>query len=153
MTTFSAHTSASDVVRADRDAVWAVLTDPAQVASMTPFVTRITPRGEHWIWEMGGLEVLGRKVSPTFTERMTLTPQSRIDFTHDPPEGRERAGVEGIYELEDADDGTLLTIDLTICVDLPLPRAAGPAVRATMKGVMGTIGDRFAKNFLNRLGA
>jgi hypothetical protein len=38
-----------------------------------------------------------------------------------------------------------------ICVDLPAPGAAGPAVRSAMKGVMATMGQRFSRNLIAHL--
>jgi carbon monoxide dehydrogenase subunit G len=139
------------VVKADRDRIWAVLTDPDAVARLTPFVRSIRADGaDHWIWSMSGLSVLGVGFSATFTERMTLKPQERIDFEHEPPAGQsERAGVRGFYCLADAPDGgTALETSLEVTVDLPLPKVSGGAVRSTMKGVMGTMGARFSQRLL-----
>jgi carbon monoxide dehydrogenase subunit G len=153
MTRFSARTEARAVVAADRGEIWTALTDPTLVARMTPFVTRISERGEHWFWEMSRLQVAGVGVAPSFTEQMTFTDKERIEFHHDPPRGeKERAGAYGWYDLTDHDDGTLLSTRLEIGVDLPLPRAASPAVTATMRGVMGQMGDRFSRNLLDHLG-
>jgi carbon monoxide dehydrogenase subunit G len=152
MAVFSATTKAEAVVPHDRSRIWDALVDPALVGRMTPFVKRIEASGEHWVWSMTGLEVLGVGFSPTFTERMTLKDQERIEFEHDPPSGaKERAGVTGWYDLSDVDGGTRLETSLEICVSLPLPRAAGPAVRSAMKGVMATMGDRFSNHLLDHL--
>ena len=142
----------------ERERVWAALTDPSLVAAFTPFICTITVQGEdHWIWHLSGLQVLGKGFSATFTERMTLEDGKRIEFTHDPPRGaKERAGVHGWYALSDVDgraDAVRLETSLDICVDLPLPKLSGPAVRTAMKGVMATMGDRFSKNLLDHLGA
>ncbi len=154
MSTFSASTTAEAVVPVERARVWEVLTDPDLVARFTPFIRSIEAHGDdHWIWRLSGLTVLGRGFSATFTERLTLEDGKRIGFTHDPPAGRkERAGVHGWYNLADSDDGVRLETSLEICVDLPLPRVSGPAVRTAMKGVMATMGDRFSKNLLAHLG-
>ena len=37
-------------------------------------------------------------------------------------------------------------------VDLPLPRALGPAVKGSMKTVINQMGDRFSTNMLQHLG-
>jgi carbon monoxide dehydrogenase subunit G len=85
---------------------------------------------------------------------MTFDEPSRIDFRHDPPAGaKEKAGVEGWYELTPVDDGTRLVTELEITLDLPLPKASGRAVRATMRKVIDTMGDRFSQNLLDHLGA
>lgn len=153
MATFSASTSADAVVPFGRQRVWDALVDPALVARLTPFVRDIEGRGDHWVWRMSGLEVLGRGFAPTFTERMTYDEPSRIEFRHDPAGDRpERAGVNGWYALTAQGEAeTLLETRLEICVDLPLPRAAGPAVRGAMKGVMATMGERFSKGLLDHL--
>lgn len=157
MTRFSATTSAEAVVAAPRQAIWDVLVDPAKIAELTPFLKRVTADGEHWRWEMSGLEVLGVKVAPSFTERMVFDDLERIEFHHDPPTGeKERSGVEGWYDLSDADasDGpaTHLATSLEITLDLPLPKLSSPAVTSAMKGVMKTMGDRFSANLLRELG-
>jgi carbon monoxide dehydrogenase subunit G len=156
VTTFGSSTTAEAVVPVERERVWEVLTDPGLVARLTPFVSSITADGEHWIWTMSGLSVLGKGFTATFTERMTLEEGKRIEFTHDPPAGaKERAGVHGWYALSDHPGpagGVLLETSLEICVDLPLPRLSGAAVRSTMKGVMNQMGDRFSHNLLDHLG-
>ena len=134
-----------------------MLVDPDLIARFTPFVTKIEADGDHWIWSMSGLKVLGKGFSATFTEKMTLDEGKRIEFTHDPPPGGERAAVNGWYQLEDTDPdnpgaGVKLKTSLEICVDLPLPKMSGGAVRTAMKGVMATMGDRFSKNLLDHLG-
>jgi carbon monoxide dehydrogenase subunit G len=156
MATFSAKTQAEAVVLASQQDIWDALVDPALMARFTPFLKRITADGEHWRWEMSGLDVLGVKLAPAFTERMVFTEPDRIEFHHDPPAGqREKAGVEGWYALAPADggEGTTLVTELEITLDLPLPRASGPAVRAAMRRVIDTMGDRFSANLLEHLGA
>jgi hypothetical protein len=92
-------------------------------------------------------------LAPAFTERMVFEEARRIEFHHEPPDGAtERAGVNGWYDLSDGPRGTRLETSLEICLEAPLPRAAGPAVHAAMKGVMATMGDRFSKNLLDHLG-
>ena len=152
---FRASTTSNGVVPASREEVWAVLTDPATVASMTPMVRSITPvgAGDQWRWEMTNVPVLGWSFTPCFTERMTFTDHTRIDFSHAPPPGSaERTGVEGCYTLTDVADGTHLAIELTVDAELPLPRMAGPAVRAAMKTVMATMAVGFERNFRRELG-
>ncbi|QIG45257.1 hypothetical protein G5V58_23100 [Nocardioides anomalus] len=155
MASFSAKTHAEAVITASPEEVWAVLVDPDLMARFTPFLKQITADGDHWRWEMAGIDVLGVKVAPAFTEKMVFDEPDRIDFHHDPPAGKqEKAGVEGWYSLAPADDGgTTLVTDLEITLDLPLPKAAGRAVKATMRKVIDTMGDNFSQNLLDHLGA
>jgi hypothetical protein len=155
MTWFSASTQSRAVVAAPRDAVWKALTDPGVVATLTPLVHHITASGDSWRWQMARVPVLGMSVTPSFTEQMTFTDGYRIEYTHAPPaDACERTGADGWYELGDAvDGGTDLAISLTVKVELPLPRAAGPAVRAAMSGVMATMGAGFSRNLLKHLDA
>ena len=158
MATFRAQTHAEAVVLAPRERIWAALVDPDLMAELTPFLKRITADGNHWRWEMSGIDVLGIKAAPAFTEQMVFTEPDRIEFQHDPPAGsKERSGVEGWYDLkplpEEKGGGTFLATDLTISLDLPLPKLSAPAVRATMKRVIDTMGDRFSRNLLDHLGA
>lgn len=157
MPTFRAHTHAEAVVLAPQLEIWAALVDPTLMAELTPFLKRITADGDHWHWEMSGIDVLGLRVAPAFTERMTFTEPDRIEFRHDPPaDAKERSGVEGRYDLRPVPEaeggGTFLATDLTISLDLPLPRLSAPAVRATMTKVVDTMGERFSRNLLDHLG-
>ncbi|HYF71701.1 MAG TPA: SRPBCC family protein [Nocardioides sp.] len=154
MTHFSAGTRAGAVIDAPRERVWSALTDPGVVADLTPFVRTIRADGAHWCWEMTGLKVLGIGVAPAFTEQMTFDEPERIGFRHDPPPGsNERSAVEGWYALAEHEAGTRLDTSMEITLDLPLPRAAGGAVRATMCRVIDQMGERFSRNLLAHLGA
>ena len=153
MATFTATTRNHEVVEADRADIWAALTDPVLLPRLTPYLDSITVDGDHWRWEMTKLPVLGISVAPAFTEKMVLDDQSSIRFTHDPPPGvRERAAAEGHYELSDAGDGrTALSIELTLHVDMPLPRVSAPAVRRVMERVMDRMGTKFASNLMQHV--
>ncbi len=153
MTSFSASTHAEAVVLAPPPAIWDVLVDPALLARFTPFLESITAEGDLWRWQLSGLNVLGAKVAPAFTERMVFQEPDRIEFSHDPPAGTtEQAGVAGWYALTPTHDGTELVTELEITLDLPLPKASGPAVRAAMRKVIDRMGDRFSENLLEHLG-
>jgi carbon monoxide dehydrogenase subunit G len=158
MTSFSASTHAEAVVSAPQHEVWDALVDPELMARFTPFLERITADGDHWRWQLSGLKVLGAKVAPAFTEKMVFQEPDRIEFRHDPPAGTtEQAGVTGWYALTPTEDSngaaTELVTELEITVDLPLPKASGPAVRAAMRKVIDTMGDRFSQRLLEHLGA
>jgi carbon monoxide dehydrogenase subunit G len=154
MTTFSSRNVSDAVVGAPATAIWAVLEDPAQLAELTPLVRAIDVVGERWVWHLRGISALGVSVEPTFTERMTFEPCRSIRFAHEPPDGHtERAGAEGVYLLHDLGDGrTSLHIDITLCVELPLPRLSRRAVEKVMATSMQHTGDRFAANLYARLG-
>ncbi|NHA67455.1 SRPBCC family protein [Phycicoccus flavus] len=155
MTTFTTSTRSSATVTASPEAVWSAITDPDTVARLTPFLARVTERGEHWVWEMTKVPVLGTSASFTFTERMTFVEHERMEFTHDPAaaDGDEIAGVEGWYDLAPSTDGTRLETSMAISVDLPFPRVARSGVEAGMKGVVALMGQRFSQNLLTHLGA
>lgn len=155
MTSFSTSTRSAATVTASPQQVWDAITDPDQVARMTPFLSRVTPRGEHWVWEMTKVPVLGTSFSFTFTERMTFDEPHRMEFVHDPAAaaGPESAGVEGWYALTPHGEGTRLETSMAITVDLPFPGLTRPAVGAAMKGVVALMGQRFAQNLLHHLGA
>jgi len=149
MARFTASTRSDALVKADRMKVWNVLTDPVLLPKLTPYLAKIVADGDHWRWEMVKLPVLNLTIAPSFTEKMTFEEGKRIEFTHDPPAStKERAAAEGWYELRETDQGTELSIDLTLEVELPLPRAAAPAVNKVMKRVMDGMGDKFAANLL-----
>ena len=132
-----------------------MLTDPALVAELTPFVRRITADGDHWRWEMSGLSVLGVGVAPAFTEQMTYDEPRRIEFRHDPPRGRDRAvGGRGVVRSSrsslPAPGSPPRSRSPSTC---RCPKVSGRAVRATMNAVIDQMGERFSKNLLAHLGA
>ena len=150
MSVFSASKRSTAVVSHPRDAVWAVLSDAQQVAKLTPMVRSIVDHGDTWLWKLSPIEVLGKSIGLSFTERMEFTPTERIVYTH-APHGDERAGVEGVYALTDSDAGTRLSIELGVDVDLPFPRIAKPAVQASMQAVIAAMGVGFARNLERQL--
>ncbi|GAA2734352.1 hypothetical protein GCM10009867_14300 [Pedococcus aerophilus] len=145
MTVFSASKRSTAVVPFTREDVWSVLSDAGLVAKLTPMVRSIEDQGGTWLWKLAPIEVLGKSIGLSFTERMDLRPTERIEFTHT-PKGEERAGVEGTYTLTDQAQGTHLAIDLGVHVDLPFPKIAKPAVQTTMQGVIAAMGAGFAHN-------
>ena len=108
MTRFSARTESEAVVAAERDPIWAVLTDPVLLTQMTPFLEHVEADGDRWRWDLAKIRSWASR-SRHFTEQMTFEPMTRITFTHAPPPGpAERAGVDGWYTLDQVDGGTLL---------------------------------------------
>jgi carbon monoxide dehydrogenase subunit G len=153
MNRFSATTESQAVVAADRSAIWAALTDAELLPTLTPLLRKIDTDGDLWRWHLIRIAALGVSISPAFTERMRFEDERRIEFTHEPPPGvRERASAEGFYELTDVRGGTHLAISLTLCVELPLPRLAAPAVDKVMSVTMQQTGERFSANLLKYLG-
>ena len=145
MTVFSASKRSTAVVPFAREAVWDVLRDATQVARLTPMVRSIEDQGSTWLWKLAPIEVLGKSIGLSFTERMQLHPVERIEFTH-APQGDERAGDEGTYLLEEKSSATRLSIDLQVDVNLPFPKLAKPAVQTSMQAVIAAMGAGFAHN-------
>jgi carbon monoxide dehydrogenase subunit G len=153
VTAFRSRNHSIATVPVAAESIWDVLNDAELLASLTPLVDRITAQGDVWTWTLAGISGLGLEVAPTFTERMTFTPISRIDFRHDPPPGRtERAGVTGTYLITKVDEQTSkLSIDLTLFVELPLPGFSRGMVEGIMAATMGRTGDAFARNLYRHL--
>ena len=151
---FSVRTISTSTVPVESDELWKIITDPRELAALTPLVRSIDASGNQWVWRLNGLEALGVSIEAVFTERMRFTDGRQIVFTHEPPgDKHERAGVEGIYDLTPANqDATDLRIDLTLAVELPLPRLAAPAVDRAIRSTMHATGHRFAHNLYERLG-
>ena len=150
---FSATTESTAMVAAERKKIWDVLTDPVLLPKLTPLLTSIDTDGDLWRWHMVRIAALGVSVIPAFTEKMVFDEGKRIDYSHQSPVGaQERAGADGWYVLKDVEGGTELSIKLTLHVELPLPRAASPAVTRIMKATMIRTGDKFAANLLDHLG-
>jgi carbon monoxide dehydrogenase subunit G len=154
MTQFKATVKSAADITADREAVWKALTDPDLLAQFTPLLQSIRADGNLWTWTMIRFAALGVTICPSFTERMTFDEGRRIDYTHAPPDGvKERAGAEGSYVLADVPGGTHLEMAMTLRVELPLPRAATPAVQRVMRSTIDRTGQRFWTNLLTHLGA
>jgi carbon monoxide dehydrogenase subunit G len=153
MTTFSSQNISTAEVAAPRLEIWETLRDADALASITPLVRAIDVDGDLWVWHLRGISALGVSVNPTFTERMTFEEPGQIRFSHEPPDGRsERAGANGLYTLTELDERrTQVAIDITICVELPLPRLSRRAVQSVMASTMQRTGDRFAANLCARL--
>lgn len=138
-------------VPAPRSAIWEVLRSPELLAEMTPLIDSISVDGDDWCWQLGGISALGLEVAPAFTERMTFTPETEIRFAH--VGTGERAGADGVYTLSDNADGTShLEIDITLRVDLPLPKLSRRAVEGVMRASMKKTGDAFARRLYAHLG-
>ncbi len=153
MTRFESRTVSEADVPASPSAIWALLSDPELLARFTPLIRTIHADGDLWCWQLTGVSALGVEVAPSFSERMSLVDEERIDFRHDPPDGAsERAGADGTYTLTDLGEGrTRLFIDIAIWVDLPLPRLSRRAVERVMTESMERTGDRFAANLYRHL--
>src|SRR3954454_18736437 len=132
MKCFSATNHSHAVVKAERMAVWKALTDPELLPKLTPLLRTIEAEGDTWRWHLTSLTLLGIGIAPVFTEQMRFDEPSFIEYTHRPPGRPERAGADGWYKLEEVPGGTHLEIELTMHVDLPLSRLAGPAVQRVM---------------------
>ncbi|MBT8240106.1 MAG: SRPBCC family protein, partial [Acidimicrobiia bacterium] len=153
VTWFSARNISVSTVPVSSERIWELITDPHMLASLTPLVRSIEASGSVWTWTLNGIEGLGLRVEPVFTERMRFTEGRQIVFTHDPPKGvNERAAVEGTYDLTpEGDRSTGLSIDLVLSVDLPLPGLARPAVERVMYSSMQLTGKRYASNLYEEL--
>ena len=152
MTHFSAHNSSSATLKSPREKVWQALTDPELLPELTPYLHRIDVEGDRWTWHVAKVPLLGRSIGTTFTEVMTFEEPRRIVYKHDPERVDEHSAVEGEYILEEAGQGTRVSIDIDVTVDLPFGRVTRPAVEAGMRAVMALMGRRFAHNLLRHLG-
>lgn len=154
MARFEVHNDSMEAVSAPVEDVWAVMSDNDTLARLTPLIKRITATGDHWTWCLASVEALGVSVAPCFTVAMTFDEPNRIAFRHDPPAGaKERAGATGHYDLRAVEGGTVLDIDMTMHVELPLPRVMRSAVEPVMARTTQAHGDRFFANLLAHLGA
>ena len=154
VTWFSARNVSTSTVPVAPTRIWELITDPDTLTELTPLIRSIEPTGGHWRWTLNSIDGLGLSVAASFTERMEFIDERQIVFTHDPPAGaRERAGVAGNYDLAPAGAAsTDLRIDLTLSVDLPLPRLSRSIVQPVLEATMRATGQRFASNLYERLG-
>ena len=154
MATFSTRNISVAVVPAAREQIWDILRDADALAALTPLIKSIDVDGDLWTWHLLGITALGVSVTPSFTELMLFDEPREIRYEHQPPDGRsERAGASGVYTLEEVGPtSTRLSVDITLCVELPLPRLARRAVEPTMASMMQRTGVKFAENLYERLG-
>ena len=118
MTRFTASNQSAATLKSSRKDVWVALTDAELLPELTPYLNRIDVEGDRWTWHVAKVPILGKSIGSTFTEVMTFDEPSRIDFVHDPARTDEKAGVDGRYVLKEARQGTDLSIELAITVEL-----------------------------------
>lgn len=152
MTRFTAHNSSAATLKSPRDKVWKALTDPELLPELTPYLHRIDVDGNRWTWHVAKVPLLGKSIGTTFSEVMTFEEPRLIAYKHDPECANEHSAVEGEYILEEAGQGTRVSIDIDVSVDLPFSRVTRPAVEGGMRAVMALMGRRFAHNLLRHLG-
>lgn len=135
-----------------QERIWSLVSDPDQVAEMTPFLRGITVLDAGtWVWELHGIPYPGGEFAAHFTEAMNLQEPTRIDFAHD-PDGRELAGADGWYSLAALDaQRTELAIGLTVHALLPAPRWSARVIEPAMHAVVQQMGNRFAVNLEREL--
>ena len=78
MTVFSARNISTSAVPALSDEIWKLITDPDTLAALTPLVQSIEASGSRWQWTLNGIQMLGPKLDPSFTERMEFTEGRQI---------------------------------------------------------------------------
>ena len=154
MATFSTSNRSAATVTADVEAVWDVLTDPALVARLTPFLQRVRRGGRALgLAADEGARCSARASRSRSASGWTSTPH-RIDFTHDPAPGAdEAAGVVGWYALALVRMGRTSRRRWRSPSTSPSPVSSGPPSITAMKGVVALMGQRFSHNLLSHLGA
>lgn len=151
MTRFHAHNRSTATLAAPPKEVWAILVDPDLLVRFTPNLKRVDVDGDRWTWHLTRIPVLSAALEPSFTEVMAFDEPHRIVFRHDSTRTEEQAGVDGEYELRPVEEGTEVTIDLGIWVDLPLPGLLRPAVERVMHTVVAGMGLRFGQHVRKHL--
>ncbi len=152
MTRFTAKNRSAATLKSSRRDIWDALTDPVLLPKLTPYLHRIDVDEDRWTWNVARIPLLGRSIGTTFTEVMTFEEPRLISFVHDPARTDEHTAVDGEYLLEEAGQGTCVSIDLRVTFDLPFARMTRPAVEGGMHAVMALMGRRFASNLLRHLG-
>ena len=152
MTRFSAHNQSSATLRSPRKEVWDVLTDAELLPRLTPYLHTIHVDGDRWRWNVAKVPLLGKSIGTTFTEVMTFEEPRRIGFKHDPEQAEEHSAVEGEYILDEAGEGSHVSIEIGVSVELPFAKVTKKAVEGGMRAVMALMGRRFASNLLRHLG-
>lgn len=155
MTRFISRNVSTSTVPAPIRPIWDAISDPVTLATLTPLVRSIEGDGAVWVWSLAGITALGITVAPAFTERMDFVDLRRIEFTHQPPRGSdEMAGAVGTYELHSIDaTHTRLAVDITLHVELPLPRIATRAVQGVMAATMRHTGTRSRSTCMSAWGS
>lgn len=148
MTAFRSGYHSVAFVPTDAERIWTVLAKAELVAELFPLVARIEPRGDVWRWTLAGVSRRGVQIAPSFTERMTFVPISRVEFRHEPPPGsKERIGLVGVHQITKVDDATSkLRIDLELRLQLPLPEFGRRVVERVMAAGLRRAGTTFSRN-------
>ena len=151
MNRFHARNRSVATLAATQDQVWDMLVDPDLLVRFTPNLKSIDVDGDRWTWHLTRLPVLSAAIEPSFTEVMEFEEPHRIGFRHDETHTDEHAGVDGEYLIRPVADGTEVSIDIGIWVDLPLPRLARPAVERVMSTIVAGMGYRFGQHVRRHL--
>ena len=152
MTRFTASNKSAATLKSARKDVWVALTDPQLLPKLTPYLQRIDVDGDRWTWHVTKVPVLGKNIGTTFTEVMAFDEPTRISYAHDKAKTDEKTAVDGEYHLEEVADGTRVSIEIGVEVELPFPRAMRRPVEGAIKTVMAGMGRVFARNLLKHLG-
>ena len=144
------------VIEAQRQAIWDALVDTGPGRPDDAVRAAASgPDDEHWSWQLSGLEVLRDPDRPGV---------HRADDLHRPrahpvrPPGARPArpsapaSTAGTSWPRSADGTRLRTTMEVVARTSRCPGSRRPAVTATMKRVMATMGDRFSRNLLDHLG-
>ena len=69
MNRFQATNHSEAVVTADREAIWAALTDPVVLPRLTPLLRTIETDGDLWRWHLTRITILGIGLAPCSPSR------------------------------------------------------------------------------------
>jgi uncharacterized protein YndB with AHSA1/START domain len=151
MTTFAQRITSNDRIEVQPERLYEYFVTPHLLAKLTPLVKSIDVDDDHWTWQLVGVNALGINAAPCFTTIMDVD-TDRIGFRPD-PHADDRASATGTITVEaDGPEHTVVAIDLTATVALPLPRMAAKGVQSVMFSTMKAGGSRFADNLLRELG-
>ncbi|MFT5222092.1 MAG: hypothetical protein ACI867_000389 [Glaciecola sp.] len=131
--------------------IYAEMADVALLAALIPSVRRCFEVQDRWRWEMKTYRALGLSVTPEFDVDAVFSNEQGVRFR---PVGEVTEGARGEGEIGltagriGADFLTEIRIEMTVTVDLQLPRMLGSAVgrivTREVRQVIDDLADRLA---------
>lgn len=147
MATIDAGTERRATLAAGRDQVWDVIADVEHLGALVPKVVDYRRVDDGWRWVLEGHTPVGT-VRPSFTAQYVFEAPHRLTF--DSVEATPTGGTaaQGAFELQAADEGTVVTVRFRIHVAVPVPSLMAGAARRFVVDELTELAD----GFLGRLG-
>lgn len=136
----------SATLPAERGRVWEELADVSQLDRLMPDVETYEEVDHGWRWELEPRRVMGYRIQPRFTVTYQVSPTDRLGFEHVSGERGDTADSHGSFSLRDVADGTEVTVELAVRLDVEVPSVFRAAVREILREEIREMADGFLDN-------